>query len=492
VRSKVVSALGLSLVSLSFACYFAVVFAAYWLLRSGRAQKWLLTVASYLFYGFFDYRFCLLLLVASVLGLGLARRVEKASTASARKGLLATGLTLNVLVLGVFKYFDFFSEAGAEFLSRLGFGVDAPTLGLVLPIGLSFYLFKIMSYQIDAYRSKQPADGAALDFIVYVAFFPQLLSGPVDRASTFLPQLQGKRSLDYSLAVEGTRQVLWGLFKKLALADGVAVIVSSIMGDYQTAHGPELAFGAVLFSIQIYCDFSGYTDISIGVSKLLGFRPMRNFAYPYFSQNVAEFWRRWNISISSWFRDYVYIPLGGSRVRRSRLLGNIFVTFLLSGLWHGAGFTFLAWGGMLGLGVSFTAMRRRPVLRASDTPGGERLTLASFARMLATFAFISLSWVFFRSASLSEAAGIVTRILTPSFDPDAWLVPVTWLKQMGLLTVALGGFVVVEWLQRRREVALELSSRWRFARWAAYTATLWLTILLYNPGLSGAFLYYRF
>jgi len=485
--------LGFSLVSLSFFCFFAVVFAAYWLARKNAVQKWVLLVASYTFYAFFDYRFCLLLLATSFVGYGLGKWLRGASRPGTRKALLVTGLAVNLCVLGTFKYFGFFSIAATRLLGALGFGVDAITLGLLLPTGISFYLFKILSYLIDVYRDKDLESTHALDFLVYVAFFPQLLSGPIDRASAFLPQLRQKRSFDYSLAVDGTRQILWGLFKKLALADGLAAVVNSIFGQYAGLHGPELAFGAILYSLQIYCDFSGYTDISIGLSKLLGLRPMRNFAYPYFSQSVAEFWRRWNISVSSWFRDYVYIPLGGSRVRTPRLVLNIVATFLLSGLWHGANTTFLAWGAMLGAGVVFTAVRRRPVLKASDTPGGERLSLATGSRMLATFAFISLSWVFFRSASMTEALGIISRIFTPTLDLHTWLAPLRWFKEMNSsMGAVLAGFVVVEWLQRRRECALDLTLRPRLLRWSAYTLTLWLTVLLYQPSLPGVFLYYRF
>lgn len=253
-----------------------------------------------------------------------------------------------------------------------------------------------------------------------------------------------------------------------------------------------MALGACLFSFQIYCDFSGYTDISIGLSKLLGLSPMRNFAYPYFSQNVAEFWRRWNISVSSWFRDYVYISIGGSRVGTARLVVNIAVTFLLSGLWHGANITFLAWGAMLAAGVVFTSLRRRPVLKAADTPGGERPTIATAVRIVVTFAFISLSWVFFRSGSMSEALGIIARIFTPTLSMHAWLAPLHELVQMDQLSVLLVAFIVIEWLQRRRECALEFATHSRLLRWSAYALTLWLTILLYQPDLSGVFLYFRF
>jgi alginate O-acetyltransferase complex protein AlgI len=237
---------------------------------------------------------------------------------------------------------------------------------------------------------------------------------------------------------------------------------------------------------------SGYADISIGVSKLLGFRPMRSFAYPYFSQNVAEFWRRWNISVSSWFRDYVYIPLGGSRVKHGRLALNLFLTFILSGLWHGARLTFLAWGAMLGIAVAFTSLRGKTVLKAAETPGGARLRPAAVAKTLGTFAHITLSWVFFQAVSLTHALGILRRIFTPATTLHAWLAPLRLLDQMDILAVALVEFILVEWLQRRHECPLQLDHRPRLIRWLAYTVTLWLTVLLCNPSLPGTFPYYRF
>jgi D-alanyl-lipoteichoic acid acyltransferase DltB (MBOAT superfamily) len=353
-------------------------------------------------------------------------------------------------------------------------------------------LFKAASYLIDVYRRDSPGCREPLDLLVYIGFFPQLLSGPIDRATTFLPQLRQARAFDYSLAVDGTRQILWGLFKKLALADGLATLTGQISASYATAQGPDLGLGAVLFSLQIYCDLSGYTDMATGLAKLLGIRTMRNFAYPYFSQNVAEFWRRWNISVSSWFRDYVYIPLGGSRVSRFRLIINILLTFVLSGLWHGANVTFLAWGAMLGVAVLFTSLRRKHVLKATDTPGGDRRSLASLAKILVTFSYISLSWIFFQSASMGQALGIFRRLFTPTIDPGAWLVPLRRLESMGVLAGVLLVFIIIEWLQRRRECPLDLG-RWpRWVRWLAYTFTFWTMASLYNPGLSGDFLYYRF
>jgi len=481
-----------SIVSVSFFLFCASVFAVYWLARGSRAQNWVLLVASYGFYALFDWRFCSLLLAVSFVGYRIGRRLGGEAEDRSRRRLLALGITSSLAILGVFKYLDFFAASAASLAKALGLGVLMPTLSLALPVGISFYLFKIISYIIDVYRDRSAACTAPVNFLVYVAFFPQILSGPVDRASNLLPQLGRERHFEYPLAAEGTRQLLWGLFKKIALADALAVVVREIMGGWASRQGPELAFGMVLYSVQIYCDFSGYSDISIGLSKLLGLRPIRNFAYPYFSQNVAEFWRRWNISVSSWFRDYVYIPLGGSRVSHRRLAVIILVTFLLSGLWHGANVTYLAWGGMLGVGVAFTSLRGRPVLKATDTPGGERTSLRAVGRMLVTFAFITLSWVFFQSQSMHEALGIFSRILTPTLDYHAWIAPLRWVFEVKIPGLAFAGFAILEWLQRRRECALEITLRSRLLRWALYSGIVWVTLRLYSPGQGGSFIYFRY
>jgi alginate O-acetyltransferase complex protein AlgI len=483
---------GLSLVSVSFFLFFGVVFAANWTAKTARLQNWVLLVASYLFYAFFDWRYCALLAAASVAAVVLGRLIAAQTRLLWRRTALLVGLGANVGVLGILKYSAFFAQSANALFERLGLALHAPTLALLLPVGLSFFLFKIVSYLIDVYRDSSRSASNVVAFLVYVAFFPQILSGPVDRSGNLLPQLAEARCFDYSAAAAGARQVLWGVFKKLAVADGLAVVVNAIMTPYQVRQGPELAFGMVLYSLLIYCDFSGYTDISIGLSRLLGIRAMRNFAYPYFSQSVAEFWRRWNISVSSWFRDYVYIPLGGSRKGSWRLFVSVLLTFLLSGLWHGASYNYIAWGGMLGLGVAFTAVRRRPVLRESDTAGGDRPDMRTVLRMLATFSFVTLAWVFFRSGTLSEATTILGRILLPTTDLAAWSAPLRWIKDNVRLCAVVVAFLAVEWMQRRRPCPLEWPAAPRAVRWIVYTALLWLTILLMAPGGGGDFVYFRY
>jgi len=485
-------ALTLTLTSLSFFVFLGVVFTAYWMSRTNDLQKWVLLVASYAFYAAFDARFCLLLGMSSLVGFLFGNALSSARSPRARRAWLGAGVLFNLLTLGFFKYLDFFASGAVRMMNALGWRADSLTVRVLVPVGVSFFLFKIVSYLIDLYRSGN-RPGKALDFGVYIAFFPQLLAGPIERASGFLVQLRSRRDFDYALAVAGSRQVLWGLFKKLAIADGLALIVNRVYSQWELHSGPALSVAAALYSFQLYCDFSGYTDISIGTSKLLGIRTMRNFAYPYFSQNVAEFWRRWNISVSSWFRDYVYIPLGGSRVRPARWAANILLTFLASGLWHGANATFLVWGLVLGGAVAFTSLRRVPVLSAEDTPGGERITPGAAARMLVTFGFVSLAWVFFRSDSVEMALGIVRTILTPALTQAAWLEALMLVSGSALPTVVvLCAFVWFEWVQRRHDCALDVTVESRAYRWATYSAIVWLTLLLMQPQLSGRFVYFDF
>ena len=479
--------------TVGFYLFFALVFAGYWSLSSGTARTWLLLVSSYVLYATFDLRFLGLLAGATAVGFIAGRAIGRTEDRARRRATLVAAIALCLLVLGVFKYLGFFASSAAALLSTLGFAVSVPTLSLLLPIGISFYLFKVLSYVIDVYRGHLPASDSALDFATYVAFFPQLLAGPIDRAGALLPQIATARRFDYGMAVEGSRMILWGLFKKVAIADGLAFSVGKAFGDWPSQSAPVLIAGAVLFSIQIYCDFSGYTDMSTGVARLLGIKTVRNFAYPYFSQNVSEFWRRWNISVSSWFRDYVYISLGGSRVGRLRLAVNVMLTFLLSGLWHGANTTFLVWGAMLGVAVCFTALRSKPVLKATETPGGERLTLAAAARILGTFVFITISWVFFRAASVTEALGILSRMLIWPTATSEWLAPLSLFPSTRVLLIAVVAvLVVVEWIQRRRECPLDFARSPAPVRWLAYTAVVWVTVLMAQPLSNAKFLYFDF
>jgi D-alanyl-lipoteichoic acid acyltransferase DltB (MBOAT superfamily) len=469
-----------------------LVFAVYWGVGRSRVQNVVLLIGSYVFYAFWDYRFCVLLLATSLVDYAVGRGLGATNVSPRRKLLLAASLFVDLGILGTFKYFDFFSQSLARAMHLVGFQADFVTLNLLLPVGISFYTFKSLSYTIDVYRGRCDVTRSAIDYLTFVAFFPQLLAGPIDRASAFLPQLRAERTFEYAAATDAGRQILWGLFKKMAVADGLAVIVSDRFDHFARFQGPELALAAFLFTVQIYCDFSAYSDISIGVARLFGISAMRNFAYPYFSQSVAEFWRRWHISLSTWFRDYVYIPLGGSRVGRGRHAANLFATFLLSGLWHGAAMNFVFWGGLHGLGVMPTALRKGGKrLKATDTPGGEHPGVAAIGRILVTFVFVSFAWIFFRASSLHVAVSIIRRILSPPVGSVAWMAPLHTLRAAGLLPYAVVALFVIDWIQRRKPHGLDMPSVPRPARWIIYTTTMWITLLLMTPQ-TGQFLYFRF
>ena len=383
--------------SLIFLIFLVVVFAAYWGVRRRVVQNWLLLIASYMFYGWWDWRFCGLMLGASLLDYGVGLGLNQTSIERWRRVLLVLALSGNISLLGFFKYFDFFAENLRVLAASLGWTLDHATLHVVLPVGISFYTFQTMSYTIDVYRRKLQATPHIIEYLAYVSFFPQLVAGPIERATHLLPQFFKDRVFDHDKAVDGCRQMLWGFFKKMVIADNLGPIADAAFENPAGQTGGELAVATIAFALQIYCDFSAYSDIAVGVARLFGFDLMRNFACPYFSQNMAEFWRRWHISLMSWFKDYLYFPLGGSKVGATRRCMNVLITFLVSGLWHGASWNFIVWGLLNGLAVLpgiFSGSRR--TLSAADTPGGERLLPdpRTLARMAATFGFVCVGWIF--------------------------------------------------------------------------------------------------
>ncbi len=478
--------------TLTYLLFLAVVFTAYWSLRNLWAQNVLLIVASYLFYAWWDYRFCALLLASSLVdysvGLGLAR----ARSARSRKALLAASLVCNLGLLGVFKYFGFFAENLRVALATIGVEASPWTLTIVLPAGISFYTFQTLSYTIDVYRGRQAATRSLVHYLAYVSFFPQLVAGPIERAAHLLPQIASPRVFDRTKAVEGCRLILWGLFKKMAVADRMATVVDPAFGNVSATTGPELAFATVCFAFQIYCDFSGYSDIAIGTAKLFGVDLTRNFDRPYSAQSLGEFWRRWHMTLSGWFRDYVYFPLGGSRRGKLRLVLAVIVTFLLSGLWHGASWSFVVWGGLNGLLVLPGMLRRRKGRDApDDAPKGEGATAwpGAFLRRLGTFAVVCLGWVFFRAENLGDALVVLSRMASQTFTAAAYLplCHATYAKAL----VPLGLLVLGERVARGCPHPFKVDRVPRAFRWAVYTAAFWMTLVL-APASTGEFIYFRF
>ncbi|MGE0495449.1 MAG: MBOAT family protein [Vulcanimicrobiota bacterium] len=479
--------------TLTYVLFLPMVFALYWGLKEPRRQNVFLVLASYFFYGWWDWRFCGLMLFSSLVDFVAGRNLFRARQAGSRRGWLLVSLVCNLGLLGFFKYFNFFAENAVALASSLGLALDPFTVHVVLPVGISFYTFQTMSYTIDIYRGQLEPTDNLVDFLAFVAFFPQLVAGPIERATNLIPQFTQPRAFELEEAREGCRQILWGFFKKLAVADQLAPIVDLVYASPERVSGPTLIFATVCFAFQIYGDFSGYSDIAIGTARLLGFRLMRNFAYPYFSQSLDEFWRRWHISLSTWFRDYVFIPLGGSRVSSGRKLANILITFLVSGLWHGASWNFVVWGGLNGLGILPGSATRRD---RHGPPGGEGWlpTPAAARRMLTTFALICLTWVFFRARTLGQAVNIVTTILLQLFDLARWKATALVIASSGsemLLPIALTlAMVGLEWAHRERENPLGFPTWPRAARWFFYSMLLWLTLSVTRQ--TGPFIYFQF
>lgn len=332
--------------SLSFAVFLPLVFLLYWFVagKSTKHQNILLLAASYYFYACWDWRFLFLLLFSTALDYFSALKIEAETTTTSRKLWLWISISINLGFLALFKYYNFFAESFQEAAAGLGLSIHPTILSVVLPVGISFYTFHGLSYIIDCYYNRIKAERNFTDYAVFVSFFPLLVAGPIERATHLLPQIKTKRTFNYVNAVNGLKQILWGLFKKVVIADNCAEFANHIFDNSDTLPGSTLALGAVFFAFQIYGDFSGYSDIAIGTARLFGIDLIRNFAYPYFSRDIAEFWRRWHISLSSWFRDYIYIPLGGSRNGRLISIRNTFIIFILSGFWHGANWTFICWG----------------------------------------------------------------------------------------------------------------------------------------------------
>lgn len=464
--------------SFEFFVFLPVVFALYWLLqRQLRWQNLLVVAASYLFYGWWDWRFLLLIAFTSACSYWSGLLI---GSGRHRKAVLWGNIIVNLAILGLFKYYDFFAK---EFSQLFGLQADSITLNLILPVGISFYTFQALSYSIDIYRGKMEPTRDVVAFFAYVSFFPQLVAGPIERATNLLPQFQRERQFDYGMAVDGVRQMLWGFFKKVVVADNCAVYVDDIWNNINGESSLNLAMAAALFSIQIYCDFSGYSDIAIGTAKLFGIKLMQNFKVPYFSRDIAEFWRRWHISLTTWFRDYLYIPLGGSRVCKEKVVRNTFIIFLFSGLWHGANWTFLLWG-------AFHALLFLPLIimgknrKYTDTVAEGRLlpNVKELSQMLLTFILAAFGWILFRSQSIGEAVCFIEGIFTGSLGEANF--PMRTLTFVAIL-------MLVEWLQRNHEHGLSMEKVHNsVVRYACYLSILAM-IFIFGV-FNETFIYFQF
>ncbi|MET3535520.1 D-alanyl-lipoteichoic acid acyltransferase DltB (MBOAT superfamily) [Chryseobacterium limigenitum] len=398
---------------------------------------------------------------------------------------LTLSIAINLGFLGFFKYYNFFIENFAELLSSFGFGVNMWVLKVILPVGISFYTFHGLSYVIDVYKKRIPAERNYVDYAVFVSYFPLLVAGPIERATHLLPQIQRKRSFDYEKAKDGMAQILWGFFKKMVIADNCAPIVNEIFSHYHTESASNLVLGAVLFAFQIYGDFSGYSDIALGTSRLFGLELLKNFSFPYFSRDIAEFWRRWHISLSSWFRDYLYIPLGGSKGGLWMKIRNTFIIFLVSGFWHGANWTFIIWGGL-------NALFFLPLLIAEKNRHHLEVVamgkiIPSFREVfsiLMTFTLTCFAWIFFRSESVSDAIGYIRGIFSESLF--------TFPTQFRLVLSGLIVFMlVIEWWNRTHDYGLKIQNRKPWLQSIIYVIVAYLILNFANFG-SNEFIYFQF
>jgi D-alanyl-lipoteichoic acid acyltransferase DltB (MBOAT superfamily) len=454
-------------------------------------QNLLIVAASYLFYGWWDWRFLSLILFSTIVdysvGLGLSNQEDPKK----RKLLLWTSILVNLGFLGFFKYYNFFLDNFVTAFSFFGIELKANSLNVILPVGISFYTFQTLSYSIDVYKRKLEPTKDFIAFSAFVSFFPQLVAGPIERATHLLPQFYKKRTFDYSKAVDGMRQILWGFFKKVLIADNCAVFANLIFNNSADYSGSTLVLGALFFTFQIYGDFSGYSDIAIGTSRLFGFDLMRNFNFPYFSRDIAEFWRRWHISLSTWFRDYLYIPLGGSRGGTWLKIRNTFIIFLVSGFWHGANWTFIIWGLLNALYIMPSIILNTNRNNLEIVAKGKNLpTHKELFSILTTFVLTVLAWIFFRAENIRHALSYISEI----FSSSLFSIPKFVGMKDALTTLVLVAiFVLIEWKGREGQYAIStIGQTWnRPLRWIFYSLIIF-TIGMFMPSVESPFIYFQF
>jgi alginate O-acetyltransferase complex protein AlgI len=474
--------------SFSFALFLPIVFIIYWfgVNKSTKNQNILLLLASYFFYAFWDWRFLFVLIFSTFLDYFTGIKMSETSNKSHKKFWFWLSISVNLGFLGVFKYYNFFATSFAEAISKIGFSVNPWTLKVLLPVGISFYTFHGLSYVIDIYKDRIKAERNFIDYSVFVSFFPLLVAGPIERATHLLPQIQQKRTFNYSKSVDGLKQILWGLFKKIVIGDQCAEFANTIFNNYHDYSGSTLLLGAVFFTFQIYGDFSGYSDIALGTARLFGIELLRNFAFPYFSRDIAEFWRRWHISLSTWFRDYLYIPLGGSKVSTIIKVRNTFIIFLVSGFWHGANWTFIAWGFLNALYIMPSIIFKNNRNNLDTIAEGKYFpNLKDFASMVFTFCLTVLAWIFFRSSTLTNAFLYVNKIFSKSLFEIPEIKP-------AVLLILIGVFVIIEWLGREQQYAIQaIANKWpKPIRWSFYY--LILVALFIYAGSQQQFIYFQF
>jgi D-alanyl-lipoteichoic acid acyltransferase DltB (MBOAT superfamily) len=486
--------------SLEFAVFFLIVFLLYGLVASKnlKAQNILLLIASYIFYGWWDWRFLFLLILLSLTNYFIGIGMEINKKPGNRKLCFLTGLIVNIGVLAVFKYFNFFIDSFIDMVSLFGYDLPRSTTKIVLPLGISFYVFLSLSYIIDIYKENIIPERNIVEVLLSLGFFPIILAGPIQRPALLLPQIKREREFDYDHAVDGLRQILWGLFMKIVIADNLAYYVNDIFSNYSDYSGSTLLIGVIFYSVQIYADFAGYSDIAIGLAKLLGFNLMRNFAFPYLSRDITEFWKRWHISLTMWFRDYVFLPLSfavADKINKGNVLfirSDMFVyivasilTWLLTGLWHGADYTFIAWGIIHGSFLILYQWQRKPrknLFKKLGITNNNPVLIA--LEVFITVTVVMIAWVFFRAESIIQALVYINRLFSASLFSVPQVLPLKMIAMIGVL-------IILEFLQRNRKHVLELGNmKSGFLRWSIYLVIV-VAILIFGEGQE-QFIYFQF
>jgi alginate O-acetyltransferase complex protein AlgI len=493
--------------SIEFAIFLTIVLLLYWSLfnRNLKIQNFFILLVSYIFYGWWNWRFLILIGFTSICsfysGILIYNLRKTHNNINGSKSLnsklkLVTGINivLNIGILGYFKYYNFFVDSFMDVFRLFHININVKLMAIILPVGISFYTFQALSYTIDVYRKKIEPTKDIISFLSFVAFFPQLIAGPIERASHLLPQFYKRRNFDYVIIADGLRQILWGLFKKIVIADRLAILVNTVYGNPENFDGITLIIATVFFSIQIYCDFSGYSDIAIGVAKLFGIDLRANFNFPYLSKSITEFWKRWHISLSTWFRDYLYIPLGGNKVSKIRNVFNLFIVFIISGFWHGANYTFIIWGAIHGLLLVIEKFTFK-----KEHEEDEKLSISNIFRMLITYLTVTFAWIFFRANNLSDAIYVVKNIFNFNLDNlSIFYESGSTVKLFGMNTLDfyLSLFFIIilfifEINSRQTNVWAKVKSYSIYTRWTFYTLFT-IVILWFGKFGINQFIYFQF
>ncbi|MDW3651725.1 MAG: MBOAT family protein [Bacteroidia bacterium] len=472
---------------------FVVFFTAVFLLYFTTPHKWrwlLLLIASYIFYMSWKVEYILLIVVSTLVDYFMGIKMGQEVLKEKRKKFLYISLVSNLSILFSFKYFNFFSESVGGLANVMGLTYSAPLFEVLLPVGISFYTFQTLSYSIDVYNGKIDPEKHLGRFALFVSFFPQLVAGPIERSGNLLPQFREKKSFDYDRVMSGMRLAAWGLFKKVVIADRLAFFVNMIYNSPENFHGLSVALATFFFAFQIYCDFSGYSDIAIGVARMLGFDLMKNFERPYFSRSIGEFWRRWHISLSTWFRDYVYIPLGGNRVVKWRWYYNLFMTFLISGLWHGANWTFVIWGALHGFYLIVENFSKGYMKEKELSNPLPKIVKDAFSLSI-TFALVCFAWIFFRANSLSDALLLIQNLFVWVPGDIGWIFRPEHRFEIVLSFLAIGLLLTVQVFQEKRSMGTWISIQPLFVRWAVYVMLVSI-ILNFGEFNQQQFIYFQF